>query len=425
MRPILGIRLTSQLDASAARQRSRQIAALCGFGTAIQTRLSTTVSELARGAIDQTHPGQITFALDGVAGCQNLVITLVPPAAGSTAAHSLGEATFAPPAYPPMTSAAVVAASRRFMDRIETDAADRRIVLHKACPAGGPFLDADAIARAVMGLAALPGDAALSEARQRNSDLARANEGVVLHNGQLQRQAASLISADRRKDEFLAILAHELRGPLSALAMAGEGLRKNPSDAGRVAGVGQLVLRQTAHMSRLVEDLLDVSRIVRDEVTIERLPVDLCDVVRAAVEQTAPAALRRGHAVATRLPDAPVLVEGDRTRLVQVLGNLVGNAVRYTPAGGAIEITLEADALAARLRVRDNGIGIDAALLPQVFELFVQAQRSPDSRESGLGLGLALVKALVQAHGGEVVAHSDGPDRGSRFEITLPRLLQA
>jgi signal transduction histidine kinase len=424
MRLILGIRLTSQLDASAARQRSRQVAASCGFGVAIQTRLSTMVSELARGAIDETQPGQITFALDGDAGGQSLVITLVPPATRAAPAHSPAHSP-EQAAYPPMTSAAVVAASRGFMDRIETDPADGRIVLRKACPASGPFLDPETIARAVTGLAALPGDAALSEARQRNSDLALTNEGVLLHNGQLQRQADSLISADRRKDEFLAILAHELRAPLSALAMAGEGLRKNPSDAARVASVGQLILRQTAHMNRLVEDLLDVSRIVRDEMTIERLPVDLCEVVRAAVEQTAPAALRRGHEFATRLPEVPPVVEGDRTRLVQVLGNLVGNAIRYTPAGGAIEITLEADALAARLSVRDNGIGIDAALLPQVFELFVQAHRSPDSRESGLGLGLALVKALVQAHGGRVAAHSDGPGRGSRFEIALPRLHQS
>ena len=425
MHVILEIRLTSQLDASAARQRSRQIAALCGFGAAIQTRLSTTVSELVRGAVDCAHPGQITFALDGTSARPHLVIILVPPGGPGAGADArlVAQETDAALSYAPMSSAAVVAASRGFMDSIEIDPVDQRIVLRKACPASVPVLDPDAIARAVKGLAALPGAAALSEARQRNSDLALANEGVVFRNGQLQRQADTLMSADRRKDEFLAILAHELRGPLSALAMAGEGLRRNPSDAGRVADVSQLILRQTAHMSRLVEDLLDVSRIVRDEVTIERLPVDLRDVVRAAVEQTAPAALRRGHEVSTWLPDTPLVVEGDRIRLVQALGNLIGNAIRYTPAGGAIEITLEADALAARLRVRDNGIGIDAALLPQVFELFVQAQRSPDSRESGLGLGLALVKALVQAHGGRVLAHSDGQGHGSLFEIVLPRLL--
>jgi signal transduction histidine kinase len=416
MSPVLGIRLLSQLDASAARQRARQIAKLCGFGATVQTRLSTTVSELARGAVDKAHPGQITFSLDGGAGCQTLVITLALPAGAAGTAVSSTRKT-----DPPMTSSAVLAASYGFIDRMEVDPG-RHIVLHKACPASGPFLDPDAIARAVMGLAALPGDAALSEARQRNSDLALTNEGVVLHNGQLQRQADSLLSADRRKDEFLAILAHELRGPLSALKMAGEGLRKNPSDAARVAGVGDLILRQTAHMSRLVEDLLDVSRIVRSEVSIERLPVDLCEVVRTAVEQTAPAALRRGHGVLTHLPAAPLLVEGDRTRLVQVLGNLLGNAIRYTPDGGVIEIKLEADALEARVSVSDDGIGIHAALLPQVFELFVQAHRSSDSRDSGLGLGLALVKALVHAHGGHVAAHSDGPGCGSRFEIGLPRL---
>jgi len=409
MRPILGIRLISQLDASAARQRARQIAGLCGFGSIVQTRLSTTVSALARAAVDKQQPGQITFALDGVAGEQTLVITVSAPVVG-TAEH------------PSADSAAVLAAARRFIDRIESDPATRKLVLYKSCLTGGSFLDPDKIARTVMGLAALPGDAALTEAQRRYSDLATSNVSVLARNGQLQMQADALLSADRRKDEFLAILAHELRGPLAAVAMAGDLLQKNPSGADRVISAGQLIVRQTAHMSRLIEDLLDVSRIGRNELSIERLPVDLCDAVRTAVEQIMPAALRRRHELVMQLPAAPVIVQGDRTRLIQVLGNLIGNAIRYTPDGGRIEVALESDVLEVRVCVSDNGVGIAPENLPRLFDLFVQAHRSSGKRDGGLGLGLALVKALMHAHGGDVHAHSDGCGQGSRFEISFPKM---
>jgi signal transduction histidine kinase len=401
MHLILGISLTGQLDASAARQRSRQIAALCGFNPNEQTRLSTMVSELARGGANPAHPGRIAFSLTGAPGRQALVIDF--------AGHAIAG-----------DGSDVLAASRRFMERVEIDAGGRKVVLHKTCP-GGATLDADAIARALKAPSTLSGAAALSDAHQRNRDLEASNQGFEARNGQLQLQADSLLTADRRKDEFLAILAHELRSPLSAVAMAGEMLQKNPGDPERVARVGQLITRQTAHMSRLIEDLLDVSRIVRNQVAIERLPVDLCEVVRTAAEQLLPAAQRRAHGLATHLPQTPVIVTGDRTRLIQVLGNLIGNAIRYTPEGGEIAVTLDEDADGVQLAVSDNGDGIGAGLLPHLFDLFVQGHQSSDSRNSGLGLGLTLVKALVEAHGGRVAAHSDGPGRGSRFEIRLPR----
>lgn len=423
MRTVLAISLISQLDASAARQRTRHIAALCGFGANEQTRLSTTVSELARGAVDAAHPGQITFSLEGEAGRQALVITLARPAIGAAGRRSDDSDDIID--YAPLSHAAVLAASTNFLDRIDIDPDSNLVVLHKACPAGAPMLDPVAIGVAVGKLAGLPGAAALSEAHQRNRALEASNEGIQARNGQLQRQADVLLTADRRKDEFLAVLAHELRGPLSALAMAGELLQKGQATPERVAGVGQLIARQTAHMSRMVEDLLDVSRIVRNEVSIDRLPVDLGDVIIAAIEQSAPAAQRRGHTVTPLLPETALFVQGDRTRLIQVLGNLIGNAIRYTPLGGAIDVSLEGDAREVRVRVSDNGVGMAPELLPNLFDLFVQARRSSDSRDSGLGLGLALVKALMEAHGGDVVAHSDGLGLGSCFEISFPRLRMA
>jgi len=400
MHLILGISLTSQLDASAARQRSRQIAALCGFNANEQTRLSTMVSELARDGVDPAHPGRIAFSLGGEGARRALVIEFAGRAVAGAGSDLL-------------------AASRRFMDRVDIDADGRRIVLGKTCP-GGAGLDAGAIARALKAPSTLSGAAALSDAHQRNRDLEASNQGFAARNGQLQLQADSLLSADRRKDEFLAILAHELRSPLSAVSMAGEVLQKNAGDPERVAKLGQLITRQTAHMSRLIEDLLDVSRIVRNQVTIDHLPIDLREVVRTAAEQLLPAAQRRAHGLGIHLPDAPVIVSGDRTRLIQVLGNLIGNAIRYTPEGGEIAVTLDDDGASARMTVSDNGDGIGAELLPHLFDLFVQGHQSSDSRNSGLGLGLALVKALVEAHGGQVAAYSDGPGSGSRFEIRFP-----
>jgi signal transduction histidine kinase/anti-sigma regulatory factor (Ser/Thr protein kinase) len=421
MRNILEISLLTQLDANASRQRTRQIAELCGFRLNEQTRLSTTVSELARGAVDDDRPGKVRFALLDEASSQALVITVsrhaAAPGAGGHVFH-LGE-------YTPIPSEAVLAASYRFMDRIEVDQAGDTIVLHKTCPATGRLLDAEDLKSAMHRQSSFAGAAALSEARQRNRELEVSNEGFVARNGQLQAQADSLISADQKKDEFLAILAHELRGPLSAMAMAGQALQRNPNDPERTAQVGQMIGRQTAHMTRIVEDLLDVSRIVRNEVSIERQPVDLCEAVLAAVEQLTPAAQRRSHRVTALLPESPVFVQGDRTRLIQVMGNLIGNAIRYTPSAGRIDVALEGETSTACLTVTDNGIGIPAELLPSLFDLFVQAHRSTDSRDSGLGLGLALVKTLVEAHEGSVIAHSDGPGSGSRFEIRLPRLYPA
>jgi signal transduction histidine kinase len=414
MRPILDMQLASQLDLSATRQRTRQIAAACGFGVHEQTRLATAISEMARSAIERGRAARVAFGLLAEGAQEVLVITLIDTLADAPAGR-VDDGSAA------MPDVAGLAAAHRFMDRVEIDRAANRIRLYKSCPRTAAALDAGAIERLVDRVG-LRGDVGLAQADQRNRDLANANDSIALLNGQLNTRAETLLSADRRKDEFLAILAHELRGPLSALAMAGQMLEKAPNDPERAARLGQLVVRQTGHMTRIVEDLLDVSRIVRNEVAIERVPFDLREAVGAAVEQLTAAAARRRHAVVVRLPDAAVVVQGDRTRLVQVCGNLLANAIRYTPEGGRIEVDLAPRAGQACLSVRDNGIGISAALLPTLFDLFVQAERSTDSRNSGLGLGLALVKTLVEAHGGTVTVYSDGPGRGSRFAFCLPLL---
>jgi PAS domain S-box-containing protein len=231
-----------------------------------------------------------------------------------------------------------------------------------------------------------------------------------------------LREANRKKDEFLAMLAHELRNPLAPISTAAEMLRMTAHSDPRTKRASEVIGRQVRHMTALVDDLLDVSRVTRGLVELEMEPVDIKAAVASAVEQVRPLLEARNHSLTMRTGSAVALVRGDRTRLVQVIANLLNNAAKYTPQGG--EITLALDVADGRVRVCviDNGIGIDDALLPHVFELFTQAERTPDRAQGGLGIGLALVRTIVALHGGEVLAHSDGAGRGSRFTVTLPAL---
>ena len=229
-----------------------------------------------------------------------------------------------------------------------------------------------------------------------------------------------LKAANLRKDEFLAMLAHELRNPLAPISTAAQILKLPNHDPKRSANASDVIARQVRHMVELVDDLLDVSRVTRGLIELEREPVELKAVLHSAIEQARPLIEKKGHTLATRLGAANVSVLGDRKRLVQVMANLLNNAAKYTPAGGEILVCAEAMADAVRLSVIDNGIGIEASLLPEVFELFTQARRTPDRAQGGLGLGLALVRSMVGLHGGRVLAASEGPGRGSRFDVILP-----
>ena len=240
-----------------------------------------------------------------------------------------------------------------------------------------------------------------------------------------ERQAAldQLREADAHKDDFLALLAHELRNPLAPIRAAADLLRlRDGVNAEQLRRTGDIVGRQVDQMTHLVDDLLDLSRVRRGLITLDRVPVDLGAVAKNAVEQVRPQVERRHHSLDVRLPSQPVHVEGDHKRLVQVLANLLGNAAKYTPEGGRIRLALAVRGDLAEVCVEDNGIGIDAALLPRVFDSFTQGTRTAGRAEGGLGLGLALVRRLAELHGGEVVARSAGPGQGSTFVLTLPRL---
>jgi PAS domain S-box-containing protein len=233
----------------------------------------------------------------------------------------------------------------------------------------------------------------------------------------------------RRKDEFLAMLAHELRNPLAPISNAAQLLSMATHDAGRVRQSSEVIIRQVRHMTSLVDDLLDVSRVTRGLVELDRGMVDIKAVVASAVEQARPLIEARRHALDLHIGSARSWVLGDRIRLVQVMANLLNNAAKYTQQGGSIALSVdgrtESGLPMVAIAVRDNGIGIDRAMLPHVFELFTQAERTPDRSQGGLGLGLALVHSLVQLHGGRVEARSDGPGRGSTFTVVLPTVTGA
>jgi signal transduction histidine kinase/integral membrane sensor domain MASE1/ActR/RegA family two-component response regulator len=235
-----------------------------------------------------------------------------------------------------------------------------------------------------------------------------------------KRAEEALMEADRRKDEFLAMLAHELRNPLAPVRNALHVLRSPAADADAAARARGVLERQVQHLTRLVDDLLDVSRVMRGRIELHKEPLDLGAAVARAVETVQPLMDARGHELTVELPAEPVPLEADLVRLAQVFANLLHNAAKYTEPGGDIRLSAAREDAGVVVRVRDNGVGIAADLLPHVFELFVQADRSIARSHGGLGIGLTVVRRLVEMHGGSVTAHSDGPDRGSEFVVRLP-----
>src|SRR5213593_1027768 len=227
-------------------------------------------------------------------------------------------------------------------------------------------------------------------------------------------------AANRAKDDFLAVLGHELRTPLMPIALSIRALHKKYATDPDVTRTREVIDRQVRHLTRLVDDLLDVARLTRQKLRLHLERLDLRSVVGDAIDATRQQIEARRHRLTVRLPEAPVWVEGDAVRLGQIVANLLTNAAKFTPAGGAITVTLERAGRDAVLRVSDNGVGIAAESLPLIFEAFAQAAALADPSERGLGIGLALVRGLAEAHGGGASVASDGPGRGSEFVVRLP-----
>jgi signal transduction histidine kinase/CheY-like chemotaxis protein len=261
--------------------------------------------------------------------------------------------------------------------------------------------------------------ASVSERRQATR---RARESE----GRFRQLAEELAAADRRKDEYLAMLAHELRNPLAPIRSAAQLLKVLAADEPRILRTQEIIERQVLHLAHRVDNLLEVTRLRHGKIVLQRSPLDLTSLVCTAIEDNRGLLEEAGLSLAVELPGTPLWVNGDPTRLTQVLDNLIENAAKFTDHGGRVELKLDVRSAGlstdrvADLTVRDTGIGISPELLPHVFETFTQAEAGLDRSRGGLGLGLALVKELVQLHGGEVGVESAGPGQGAGFTLRLP-----
>lgn len=262
---------------------------------------------------------------------------------------------------------------------------------------------------------------ALNHVLQRaNSELEQANRTLQNEVAERVRAERALKEADRHKDEFLAMLAHELRNPLAPIFNAIQLMRKKPLADPQLVWSRDVIARQLGHLTRLVDDLLDVSRITRGKINLTREPVEIGTLVARAVETVQPLLTERGHQLTVEVQSEPIRVYGDALRLIQALGNVLANAAKYTERAGQITLSAQQAGESVEIRVRDTGIGIPGALLPRIFDMFTQLKSESGRSQSGLGIGLALVRKLVEMHGGTVTAFSEGVGLGSEFLIALP-----
>jgi signal transduction histidine kinase len=262
------------------------------------------------------------------------------------------------------------------------------------------------------------GSLAYAEADQRLLHDVANRAAIALENSRLYEE---IQARDRQKDEFLAMLSHELRNPLSAITTAVGLLDLVGTTDGRSTRAREVIARQSAHLARMIDDLLDVSRLTTGRISFTKAPVDLAEAVRRSLDALREAGRLDRHVIDVHA--TPVMVEADATRIEQVVTNLLVNALKYTHAGGRVDVEVGEEGQEAVIRVRDTGIGISPDLLPRLFDLFAQGGQTLDRSQGGLGIGLTLVRQLVELQGGRVQAWSDGPGCGSLFTITLPRLL--
>ncbi len=255
---------------------------------------------------------------------------------------------------------------------------------------------------------------------ERTAELVASNERLQATIAERRRAEEALREAGRQKDEFLAMLAHELRNPLAPIRNAVQVLQQLRLEEPTLDWGRAVIDRQVGQLTRLVDDLLDVSRLARGQISLKKEPIELRTIVERALETSRPLIEAHRHHLSVALPSEPVYLEGDLTRLAQALGNLLNNAAKYTEEGGRIGLTADRAEDHVVLRVRDSGVGIPPETLPYVFDLFTQGDRALDRAQGGLGIGLALVKKLVELHGGRVEASSPGPGQGSEFTLRLP-----
>jgi signal transduction histidine kinase/ActR/RegA family two-component response regulator len=252
------------------------------------------------------------------------------------------------------------------------------------------------------------------------AQLREANEHLVLATVNAEHLREDAEAANRRQNEFLAMLAHELRNPLSPISMAASLLERGGAQTPQLPKLARVIGRQVEHMAKLLDDLLDAARISSGKITLNKRPLALADVLQHALETIQPSVEQRRQTLHAELPDETLVVDGDPVRLAQVFTNLLGNASKYTGDGGSLRLTVREDGDAAVVSIKDNGSGIAPEVIPYLFDLFTQGPRSLARSEGGLGVGLNVVRNLVNMHGGTVEAASPGPGRGSCFTVRLP-----
>ena len=262
--------------------------------------------------------------------------------------------------------------------------------------------------------------AAGSEPAVRMAVLREANEKLVIATIHAQEATEAAEHAIREKEQFLAMLARELRNPLAPISNALAILRRQGSADATLTWVHDIIKRQVDHLTQLLNELLEASRLTTGKVVLKKQPTEIAETMRYAIEASQPLIRSRRQHLSVAFPPHPMVVDGDRTRLVQVFSNLLHNAAKYTPEGGSIRVSARQVAGAVEVRVADDGAGIDASVLPHVFDLFTQEGRSLDHAQGGLGIGLTVVRSLVELHGGTVKATSPGLGQGSEFSVVIP-----
>ena len=402
-----------------ARERARQVGELFGLETLQRTRLVTAVSEIARNTVQYAGEGTLTFLFDtDSANCRGqALVAEISDTGPGFAAPPAGERASHP--GKPARSVVDIVGARRLVDHMTHQSPEEGgilITLEVALPRAQKLLSVQEITSRVDELLKRKPRSAMEELEQQNREMLQALE-------EMRRKQMVLEQADLRKNEFLAILAHELRNPLATMNMTLALLRRmaevTPAELSKRC---EVMTRQVGHLVRLVDDLTDVTRVDKGKVELQEAPVEINLLIKDALEMTAAAIQQRRHAVIFEPTMEDLWVHGDASRLLQVVSNVLHNATKYTPEEGRIQVKVRTLGTNALIEVADNGAGIDAEMLPQVFGMFVQARGRSEDGDAGLGVGLTLADRLVRDHGGSISAMSEGLGRGSQFTITLPML---
>ena len=412
--PILSTRISATTLVT-LRDRTRQVGEIFGLGKLEATRFVTAVSEIARNAVQYAETGSIAFAFRQASAREPQSIVAAISDKGPGIADIQGALDGRPNANSKAPLGLVGA--RRLVDALAIQcppSGGTIVTVEMHLPRSAPLMTAAELSKRADELARQKPKTPLQELEKQNREMLGALQELRDRQLELQR-------ADERKNQFLITLAHELRNPLGTLHMNLEILRRNldisPAD---LAKRRDAMARQTEQMNKLVEDLVDVSRVSQGKVELMRRPVELNELAAQAAEICGAAIEGKRHTLVLEPAPADVWIEGDTTRLKQALSNLIQNSARYTPMGGTITLGVRTEGSSALVTVTDNGTGISPEMLPQVFDLFVQGEGPASHTPGGLGIGLTLVKRLAEGHGGSITAESAGSGLGATFTLRLP-----